>query len=290
MPFEEDSMPVGPMGPPGPSGNDGPPGKDGKDGKDGLPGIQGPEGPRGERGPAGDMTQEELEAAIGNMPELKGAKGDQGPQGIQGLPGRDGRDGQDGANGIGLNFRWDGTNLGVKRDDQADFDYRALQGSPGQQGVKGDPGEQGLRGEVGPPGPQGVEGKQGPKGETGQTGPQGVQGQTGPKGDPGDSRIKFAKTIDVAAQTTGSFTLPVINLGTFATRPVVYTAIEALNGSYDEPRCVIGGNATSGWTLTVTIVNRKTSLDISLGALLNISLLGSSIPALKLHVIACEPV
>ncbi|OMF17230.1 hypothetical protein BK131_04500 [Paenibacillus amylolyticus] len=286
MPFEEDSIPVGPMGPAGVTGNDGAPGKDGKDGKDGLPGIQGPQGPQGERGPAGDMTQEELEAAIGNIPELKGAKGDPGPQGIQGLPGRDGRDGQDGANGIGLNFRWDGTNLGVKRDDQADFDYRALQGSPGPQGLKGDPGEQDPKGEQGIKGDTGTHGERGPQGTTGA---KGDTGTVGPKGDVGDSRIKYAKTIDVASQTAGSVTLPVINLGVFASRPVVYTAIEAASGSYDEPRCVIGGNATNGWTLTVTIVSRKTSLDISLGALLNISLLGSSIPALKLHVIACEP-
>lgn len=65
-----------------------------------------------------------------------------------------GPQGRQGPAGIGLEFKWDGTKLGIKR--TADLDYTYVD-------LKGDPGARGLRGIQGNEGPQGV---QGPKGDS----------------------------------------------------------------------------------------------------------------------------
>lgn len=61
----------------------------------------------------------------------------------QGEPGKDGKDGS------GLHFVWDGTKLGVKREDEIEYTYVDLKGPQGIQGPKGD------RGDIGPQGPAG---------------------------------------------------------------------------------------------------------------------------------------
>lgn len=61
----------------------------------------------------------------------------------QGEPGKDGKDGS------GLHFVWDGTKLGVKREDETEYTYVDLKGPQGIQGPKGD------RGDIGPQGPAG---------------------------------------------------------------------------------------------------------------------------------------
>lgn len=65
-------------------------------------------------------------------------------QGEPGVPGKDGKD------GVGLHFVWDGTKLGVKREDETEYTYVDLKGPQGIQGPKGD------RGDIGP---QGLAGK-----------------------------------------------------------------------------------------------------------------------------------
>jgi len=64
-------------------------------------------------------------------------------QGEPGVPGKDGKD------GVGLHFVWDGTKLGVKREDEIEYTYVDLKGPQGIQGPKGD------RGDIGPQGPAG---------------------------------------------------------------------------------------------------------------------------------------
>ena len=109
-------------------------------------------------------------------------------------PGPKGETGERGPMGYSLNFNWSGTNLGIKREDEANFTYKNLQGPKGDigpKGLKGDTGDigpigpQGPKGDVGPVGPMGPQGKQGiqgPKGDTGATGPQGPKGDVGPVG------------------------------------------------------------------------------------------------------------
>ena len=51
-----------------------------------------------------------------------------------------GVDGKDGFNGVGLNYNWNGTSLGVKREDEQNYRYTNLKGdtgNPGQDGVDG---------------------------------------------------------------------------------------------------------------------------------------------------------
>lgn len=107
-----------------------------------------------------------------------------------------------GADGVGLQYVWNGTQLGVKRTTDTSYVYTDLKGSTGPQGPQGPQGATGLTGSAGSVGPQGpagasVQGPQGPKGETGSVGPagpagerglqgiQGIQGPTGPAGPAG---------------------------------------------------------------------------------------------------------
>lgn len=57
-----------------------------------------------------------------------------------------------GKDGVGLNFNWQGTSLGVKREDETEYIYVDLQGPQGEKGARGEKGEQGERGEKGEPG------------------------------------------------------------------------------------------------------------------------------------------
>lgn len=52
--------------------------------------------------------------------------------------GIDGIDGIDGANGVGLQYNWDDTSLGIKREDEQNYQYVNLKGDKGEQG---DPGQ-----------------------------------------------------------------------------------------------------------------------------------------------------
>lgn len=127
---------------------------------------------------------------------IEGPQGDQGPQGPP---------------GYSINYNWNGTELGIKREDETTYNYTNLKGPKGDIGPKGDPGYtpikgidyfDGAKGEKGDTGPQGVKGLkgdqgiqgiQGPKGNTGPIGPQGEIGPIGPKGNKGDQGLKGDK-------------------------------------------------------------------------------------------------
>lgn len=126
----------------------------------------------------------------------------EGIRGAQGLPGTPG---QKGDQGYSLDYRWDGSRLGVKREDQSAYSYQDLRGpkgetgSQGPKGDKGDTGPQGIQGGKGDPGPQGI---QGPKGETGPRGETGAQGPPGPEGPAGTKEVYVQQTAP-AGQIAG---------------------------------------------------------------------------------------
>lgn len=60
-----------------------------------------------------------------------------------------GKPGEPGKDGVGLQFTWDGTSLGVKREDETEYQFVNLQGPQGKEGPEG---KQGPPGEQGPPG------------------------------------------------------------------------------------------------------------------------------------------
>lgn len=100
----------------------------------------------------------------------------------EGVQGADGPKGERGPQGYSINYLWNGTSLGVKREDEGSYIYTELRGPQGIQGPRGDQGVQGLKGDKGD---QGIQGIQGVKGDKGDIGPIGPQGLTGPKGDMG---------------------------------------------------------------------------------------------------------
>ncbi|QRG66927.1 Gp37-like protein [Brevibacillus choshinensis] len=106
-----------------------------------------------------------------------------------------GEPGPQGPAGVGLQYQWQGTSLGIKRDTDASYSYADLKGPKGDKGDKGDIGPQGaqgiqgiqgIKGDKGDPGPSGPQGVQGPKGDKGDIGPQGPQGPQGVQGVKGD--------------------------------------------------------------------------------------------------------
>lgn len=82
----------------------------------------GPQGPKGDKGDQGER----------GIPGPQGLVGPRGPQGIQGkdgergLDGLNGRDGYDGRDGVSLDFKWDGTKLGIKKSDSKNYTYTDL--------------------------------------------------------------------------------------------------------------------------------------------------------------------
>lgn len=58
--------------------------------------------------------------------------------------------------GIGLNYAWNGTELGIKREDEASYAYTDLEGPIGPQGPQGEIGPRGPIGEIGPQGTPGT--------------------------------------------------------------------------------------------------------------------------------------
>jgi hypothetical protein len=163
-----------------------------------------------------------------------------------------------------------------------------LHGSTGPQGPKGDTGPQGPKGDTGAIGPTGPTGTTGTTGTTGATG---ASGATGLQGLTGDTRIKYRNTVDVAAQATGTYTVPTFNLGAnvFTAKPEVLVSVESATAVVlFEPRIVIGGTVSGGFTASITLTAGKSTIDISLGALLGINLLATSLPAMTLNIIGVE--
>ncbi len=111
--------------------------------------------------------------------------------------------GEKGDTGNGLEYTWNGTQLGVRVEGTTEYVYVDLKGDKGVKGDKGDKGEQGPKGDKGEQGEQGpkgdkgddgytpikgidyFDGEQGPKGDKGDPGEKGEKGDKGDKGDPG---------------------------------------------------------------------------------------------------------
>ena len=147
---------------------------------------------------------------------LQGEQGIQGPKGDKGDPGEKGDKGDTGA-GAGLEFDWNGTQLGVRVEGQEDYVYVNLKGDKGEKGDIG---------------PQGIQGPQGPKGDDGATGaigPQGPKGDKGDKGDPGEQGPRGFSGVAVA--TSGMFAFNVTEDGYLT---LSYTGDEAPDISIDE--------------------------------------------------------
>ena len=84
----------------------------------------------------------------GENSTVPGPKGEKGDDGV-GLMGPQGRPG---LQGIGLDFNWDGTKLGIKRTIDEEYTYVDLKGDTGSRGTRGLQGIQGPEGKVGPRG------------------------------------------------------------------------------------------------------------------------------------------
>lgn len=95
---------------------------------DSLDFKQGPRGERGEKGPTGAPGLDGKPGKDGKAGR-DGTNGRDGKQGSKGDRGEAGKNGKDGVDGKSLDFKWEGTSLGVKRSDQKDFKFSDLGGS-----------------------------------------------------------------------------------------------------------------------------------------------------------------
>jgi hypothetical protein len=84
----------------------------GFNGKDGINGINGKDG-------------------------LNGRDGFNGTNGKDGINGLNGKDGLEGKDGIGLDFVWDGTKLGIKKDNEKSYSFTDLKGDVGRALIGG---------------------------------------------------------------------------------------------------------------------------------------------------------
>ena len=149
-------------------------------------GPQGPQGDKGDNGKSLEFNWQGTSLGVRKEGEstysytnLKGDKGDQGDkgdtgsQGPKGDKGDAGEQGPKGDDGKSLEFNWQGTSLGVRKEGESTYSYTNLKGDKGDQG---DTGSQGPKGDKGDPG---LQGPQGDKGDTGSQGPKGDKGDNG---------------------------------------------------------------------------------------------------------------
>ena len=83
----------------------------------------------------------------------------QGPKGDKGDTGEQGPAGVDGADGKSLEFDWQGTSLGIRKEGETTYSYTDLKGQDGVNGLDGAKGDKGDTGEQGPAGADGADGK-----------------------------------------------------------------------------------------------------------------------------------
>lgn len=69
--------------------------------------------------------------------DISGTPGEPGAPGQPGRDGADGADGADGVDGVGLDYSWQGTKLGVKRENETQYAYVDLEGPKGDTGPPG---------------------------------------------------------------------------------------------------------------------------------------------------------
>jgi hypothetical protein len=110
--------------------------------KDQLEALKGPKGDTGAIGPKGDKGETGLQGPKGEQ-GATGPKGDKGEQGIQGPKGDKGDKGDigqagvNGKDGKSLEYKWEGTKLGVKKEGETNYNYVDLQGPKGPAGSGG---------------------------------------------------------------------------------------------------------------------------------------------------------
>lgn len=73
--------------------------------------------------------------------DLQGPQGNKGDTGLQGIQGEQGVQGPKGDTGSGLEFIWQGTQLGVRVEGTSEYTYVDLKGPQGPQGAQGDKGD-----------------------------------------------------------------------------------------------------------------------------------------------------
>ena len=117
-------------------GEKGDQGIQGERGPEGPQGIQGLKGDKGDKGEKGDTGDKGLKGDTGEQ-GLRGEKGDKGEKGEQGLKGDKGEQGlkgDTGDKGDSIEYDWDGTQLGVKTENEPAFNYVDLKGEKGDTG------------------------------------------------------------------------------------------------------------------------------------------------------------
>ena len=99
-----------------------------------------------------DGTYKEVNTS-GSGTVIQGPKGDKGDTGEQGPAGANGADGKS------LEFNWQGTSLGIRKEGETAYSYTNLKGQDGVNGSDGAKGDKGDTGEQGPAGADGADGK-----------------------------------------------------------------------------------------------------------------------------------
>jgi hypothetical protein len=107
-----------------------------------LEGPVGPKGDTGEQGPIG-LTGPKGDQGLQGPQGIKGDTGATGPQGPKGERGLTGAQGPQGETGIGLQYNWNSTSLGVKRENESAYQYVNLKGEKGDTGDTGPMGPAG---------------------------------------------------------------------------------------------------------------------------------------------------
>lgn len=102
---------------------------------------------------------------------------------------------------------------------------------------------------------------------------------------PAANRSPWAQT-GLQTNASGVYTA---NLGAnvFVQSPVIAITPKMAAGSYDW-RYTISGTPSSGFTITVTFIQRKNAIDISLGALLGVGLIEASPGIITFDMTATE--
>jgi hypothetical protein len=141
----QSSGPKGEKGDPGEKGEKGDPGEKGEKGDPGEKGEKGDPGEKGEKGDPGEKGEKGDPGEKGEKgdPGEKGEKGDPGEKGEKGDPGEKGEKGdpgEKGEKGKSLEFTWNGTQLGIRQEGDATYQYVNLKGDKGEKGEPGTPG------------------------------------------------------------------------------------------------------------------------------------------------------
>ena len=181
--------------------------------------------------------------------------------------------GSTGTDGKSLEFNWQGTSLGIRKEGESTYSYTDLKGNKGD---KGDPGLQGPKGDKGDPGLQGPKGDKGDKGADGTMtfadlteeqkeslrGPQGLQGPKGDNGVAGKSAYQIA--VDngyVGNESTWVASLKGDKGDPGLQGPEGPQGIQGIQGEQG-PKGDKGDQGNDGFTPIITFNNEKTEMTV----------------------------